>query len=218
MQLPRGTFHSIRKGVILRVLLDEMEKGKFTGYCSISSPEVTSTLVLSSGAFILAEFNKHEGEQAWHKLQGFIDTKVDAGLTSLDAMQLQLVREFNPHSTLPGMLRRSPTRHVKTGIGSSVPVKPTETREPETLTPHRKSISPTPGAATGRVAVPDASRGKNEAPDEGTNAEATSNFDRDLEALDQMNIGEMTKKIRETCKVTVKSLDLEYLLKNLDDH
>ena len=118
MQLPRGTFHSIKKGILFRLLLDEMEKNRFTGYCTISCGTETCTLVLNSGTFILADYAKSEGDAAWLKMQKMLDLKVDASLTTLNAAQLQLTREFNPHATLQNFVRKSPTRQVRTGISS----------------------------------------------------------------------------------------------------
>ena len=40
---------------------------------------------------------------------------------------------------------------------------------------------------------------------------------RDLEALDNMDIDEMTKKIRESCKVTIEHLDLDHLMDKRED-
>ena len=44
-----------------------------------------------------------------------------------------------------------------------------------------------------------------------------SNIDRDLEALDKMDINEMSKKIRENLKVTIEHLDLDHLIENGDE-
>ena len=90
MKLPRGTFHSIKKGILFRSLLDEIEKNRFTGYCTITSGIETCTLVLNSGIYIIADYGKLEGEHAWQKMQKMLDMKVDAGLTTLNPVQLEL--------------------------------------------------------------------------------------------------------------------------------
>jgi hypothetical protein len=205
MKLPRGTFHSIKKGILFRLLLDEMEKTKFTGFCTISYGTETCTLVLNSGIYILADFAKSEGDEAWQKMQKMLDMKVDAGLTTLNAAQLQLTREFNPHATLPSFVRKSPTRQVRTGIinsgirrkedipGSGVRGSTLENRKDQG--PHEPEIKPA----------------------ETHPEENGTNIDRDMEALDKMDIDEMAKKIRENFKVTIGNLDLDHLIENEED-
>jgi hypothetical protein len=206
MKLPRGTFHSIKKGILFRFLLDEMEKTKFTGFCTISCGIETCTLVLNSGIYILADYDKSEGDEAWQKMQKMLDIKVDAGLTTLNAAQLQLTREFNPHATLPSFVRKSPTRQVRTGItnsgirrredipGSGVRESTLENRKDQGTHPETE-IKPA----------------------ETHPEENSTNIDRDMEALEKMDIDEMTKKIRENFKVTIENLDLDHLIENGED-
>ena len=107
MQLPRGTFHSIKRGIVLHSLLDEMEKSKFTGYCTIRYDVINCTIVLQSGNYLLADYEKLEGEPAWHKIHGLLTKKVDAALTTLNDPQINLCIEFNTHAELPETVRRS---------------------------------------------------------------------------------------------------------------
>ena len=229
MKLPRGTFHSIKKGILFRSLLDEMEKTRFTGYCTISWGIETCILVINSGVYILADYDKAEGEPAWQKMQKLLDTKVDAGLTSLNSVQLELTKEFNPHATLPGFVRKSPNRQVRTGIPSSgirkrddVPVNTV----PDTPSVHQKRQAqpqdqekgpaerkPVKGGGVHVTAQPpmEAEAIEDRAEDSGTN------IDRDLEALDNMDLDEMTKKIRENFKVTIENLNLDHLMDNGED-
>ncbi|MEI6292800.1 MAG: hypothetical protein WCP36_03905 [Methanomicrobiales archaeon] len=227
MKLPRGTFHSIKKGTLFRSLLDEMEKTRFTGYCTISWGIETCTLVLNSGIYILADYDKSEGEPAWQKMQRLLDTKVDAGLTSLNTVQLQLAREFNPHAALPSFVRKSPTRQVRTGIPNStirkedIPVNAV----PDTLVGHQKKqyqhqVSER-GPAEKHSVETERTPGPIQVPEkpatENPEEECGTNIDRDLEALDNMDLDEMSKKIRESCKVTIENLNLDYLIDNRED-
>ena len=47
--------------------------------------------------------------------------------------------------------------------------------------------------------------------------EATETFNRDFNALEDMDLDEMTKKIRESCKITVEKLNLEHLIQKMSD-
>lgn len=227
MKLPRGTFHSIKKGILFSSLLDEMEKTRFTGYCTISWGIETCTLVLNSGIYILADYDKSEGEPAWQKMQRLLETKVDAGLTSLNTVQLELAREFNPHAALPSFVRKSPTRQVRTGTPNStiriedVPVNPV----PNILSGYQKkqyehqvSERKTAGKhSVERDRTPSSTPVPKKPAAENPEEESGTNIDRDLEALDNMDIDEMSKKIRESCKVTIENLNLDYLIDNRED-
>jgi hypothetical protein len=229
MKLPRGTFHSIKKGILFRSLLDEMEKTRFTGYCTVSWGIDTCTLVLNSGIYILADFDKSEGEPAWQKMQKLLELTVDASLTSLNTIQLELAREFNPHATLPSFVRKSPNRQVRTGISSpgirkrdeiqitnvadappvhqKKQVRPGDTiRESTHKLPANKGPSPVTTGAPGDQLANDTQ------PDENY-----TNIDRDLEALDNMDLDEMTKKMRENFKVTIENLNLDHLIEKHED-
>lgn len=229
MQLPRGTFHSIKKKIYLWSLLDEMEKTRFTGFCLTSLGTETFTLVLNSGDYILAEYDKLEGDPAWQKIQKLLDMKVDASLTTLNAVQLQLAREFNPHAKLPSFIRKSPAKQVKIGLtspesghGAVMPGLP----EHGALLHHKegKGVSPSTdtlpaGVGPGRkpplitnMEVPC----EQQPADTGMDDSGT-NIERDLKALDNMDLDEMSKKIRESCKITIEHLDLDYLITNRED-
>jgi len=229
MQLPRGTFHSIKKGILFRSLLDEMEKNRFSGYCTISCGIETCTLVLSSGIYILADYHKLEGDPAWQKIQKLLDTKVDAGLTTLNNVQLQLAREFNPHATLPSFVRKSPTRQVRTGTTNSVARRREElpgNGTTNTRLEHQETLAPYPAPQIETTKMQQvrqiSTRVNPKSTDNGQSTEKKpvengSDIDRDLEALDTMNIDEMTKKIRESCRVTVENLDLDHLIQKSED-
>jgi hypothetical protein len=229
MKLPRGTFHSIKKGILFRSLLDEMEKTRFTGYCTISWGIETCTLVLNSGIYILADFDKSEGEPAWQKMQKLMELKVDAGLTSLNTVQLELAREFNPHATLPSFVRKSPTRQIRTGISSQgirkrdevqvnavddapslqqkKQVQPGDTgKGPSEKQPPKKGPAPVAAETPGTQQTTDNQPEEN-----------STNIERDLEALDNMDLDEMTKKMRENFKVTIENLNLDHLIEKRED-
>jgi hypothetical protein len=110
MQLPRGTFREIKKAELISSLLDELERTRFFGICSISSTLVSGTLVFKSGTCILAKIQKKSGNGAWDDLQKIRDNEVDAALSSLDEAQIQLALEFN-----------KPCRIIKIGETAPLP-------------------------------------------------------------------------------------------------
>ena len=100
MQLPRGTFREIQKNQKTGVLLEELERGRFSGICSISCRDGVSTLVLKSGKCILAEYKTFKGDAALESLiQAIADDDIDAALSTLDEAQIQLSLEFNKSDT-----------------------------------------------------------------------------------------------------------------------
>jgi hypothetical protein len=95
MQLPRGTFLSIKRSTKVGDLLAELHDMKFTGICSISSGNAIGTVVFKSGKRILAQYKDITGDAASEELQKIITEKVDASLSTLNEAQIQLSLEFN---------------------------------------------------------------------------------------------------------------------------
>ena len=95
MQLPRGTFLTIKRRIKVVDLLAELQAMKFTGICTISFGDNNGTTVFKSGNHILAEYKDITGDSAWDELQKINGEKVDASLSSLNEMQIQLSFEFN---------------------------------------------------------------------------------------------------------------------------
>lgn len=95
MQLPRGTFLSIKRSTKVGDLLQELQEMKFTGICTISFASGKGTIVLRYGRRILAEYQDTVGDAAWNGLQKISGQKVDASLSSLNDAQVQLSLEFN---------------------------------------------------------------------------------------------------------------------------
>ncbi len=95
MQLPRGTFREIVKGVPLSPLLLELNEVQYTGILKLSWDTSTCTLVLQNGLVILAEYPPQAGDGAWEEVSRLGDQVVGAILSDLDAVQMKLVTEFN---------------------------------------------------------------------------------------------------------------------------
>jgi hypothetical protein len=95
MQLPRGTFLTIKRSTKVGDLLAELQDMKFTGICSISFRQGVGTIVFKSGKRILAEYKDTLGDAASEELQKNIGEKVDASLSTLNEAQILLSLEFN---------------------------------------------------------------------------------------------------------------------------
>ena len=100
MQLPRGTFLSIKRSTKVGDLLKELQEMKFTGVCTISFASGKGAIVLRNGRRILAEYQNTVGDTAWNDLQKITGQKVDASLSTLNEAQIQLSLEFNKTSLL----------------------------------------------------------------------------------------------------------------------
>ncbi|HTY14315.1 MAG TPA: hypothetical protein VMC42_01270 [Methanoregulaceae archaeon] len=211
MQLPRGSFHSIKRGILLDTLLDEMEKSGFSGYCTISLDAISCSLVLHSGNYILAEYGKTEGDAAWLKISDLITKKVDAALTDLSDAQLKLCLEFNAPAEILEPVRRvrheTPVKSVLPNVRSEA-LAGQESRHARTTERKGKSTGAAVRAPK-KVAIAPNESIRNPQPVENDEAEI---FDRDIGALDDLDLDEMTRKIRENCVVTVEKLHLEHLI------
>ena len=95
MQLPRGTFREIKKGETIDSILNELERSRFSGICSLSSGEGTGTLVYKGGKCILVKFHGKSGDAGWDELVRNRPGEIDAALSTLDDAQIQLSLEFN---------------------------------------------------------------------------------------------------------------------------
>ena len=211
MQLPRGSFHSIKRGISLHSLLDEMEKSGFSGYCTISYDALTCTLVLHSGNYVLAECGKSEGDAAWVKILELLTKKVDAALSDLTDTQLKLCMEFNASAELLQPVSRvnhqPPTKPVLPHVRSEA-LTGQEPRHPRTGDRPGKSSGTAVRTAT-RAAKNTSGSIQSQQPVETDEAEI---INREIETLDDLNLDEMTKKIRENCVMTVEKLHLEHLI------
>ena len=235
MQLPRGTFREIQKKKKTEDLLTELERGRFSGICSISCPDGISTLVLKSGKCILAEYTTFKGDAALEFLhQALAGEDVDAALSTLDEAQIQLSMEFNkperitktgrvpPASQKTVHLPPVPPAHQsvvkKTGTAPEQNLSPTKEEAP-TLVAHspestprtfaapKNAIKGSPTAPIKAAAVP--VKKEQEIPATET---TQTDFENDLDTLNSMNLDQMSDKMRDECKTMVKHLRLDHLM------
>lgn len=233
MQLPRGTFREIQKNQKTGDLLKELERGRFSGICSISCRDSISTLVLKSGTCILAEYNTFKGDAALEGLiQALTGEDIDAALSTLDEAQIQLSLEFNKSERITKTGRTSPAPQKP----ASQPIHPAH-RAMERKTgpapvthptvPHEKWSNPAaqPAIMTSRPLAgpknptngPPASIRAAAAPvpkeREIPARDALQNGSENaFDTFDSMNLDQVTDKIRDDCKTMVKNLHLDHLM------
>ena len=136
MQLPRGTFREIKKGVAIESLLRDLDGEKFSGIANISSQSLTGTLVFKAGKCILIKYLTSRGDAAWDELQTARNEEVDAALALLGDAQIELALEFNKqfkiqmqgtHATVRAPLRTqapSATREPPRPVQAQKPAAP----------------------------------------------------------------------------------------------
>ncbi len=107
MQIPRGTFASIKKGIHIHALLIELEHSHFTGACVISHGRSTISLILKNGNCIMADWGDLNGEDSWGAIQALGNIEVDAALSRLSPAQIALTQEFNKSAIIARMRRSS---------------------------------------------------------------------------------------------------------------
>lgn len=95
MQLPRGTFSGLNKGVIVAQLFESLRTSRFTGYSAISWPEGKATVVFEEGALIMAQVPPERGDAAAGSLASIKDSAVDAELYTFSELQMKMVRDSN---------------------------------------------------------------------------------------------------------------------------
>jgi hypothetical protein len=95
MQLPRGKFRSVIKGVALNSLIQELAEVRYTGVITITRNHELVTLVIQKGRYVLAEYGSLKGDAAWEAINVLGEANVDAILADFTDAGLKLATEFN---------------------------------------------------------------------------------------------------------------------------
>jgi len=223
MDLPRGKFRSVKKGVQLGEMLDELVKTRFTGICTFSTDKTNGTLVLKSGEYVLSEIRDHLGDEAWTEIQSLADHTIDAILSDLDIPQLKLALEFNKNAFIKNPSRSSTiSKKQKAGTKSYPPVM----KIPDTLhQPSEKdtdSIKLTPVVPSSTVQPVSKQKQSNDElfeqrtkPQQEKETKAveseSSQTEKEYDSIDSMDFEDVSKKIRKDVKIILKQLELDHL-------
>ncbi len=135
MQLPRGTFREIIKGVELMSLLHALDREKFSGIANLSSPSLAGTLVFKAGKCILVKVGNSRGDTGWGDVQNAGTEEVDAALSVLGDAQIGLALEFN-----------KPCRILKSGKLDPAPISNQPANPATRETPHTSQPQKTAAA------------------------------------------------------------------------
>jgi len=95
MQLPRGKFRSVIKGVALDSLIQELAEVRYTGNITITWRHEAISLVIQKGRYILAEYGSLKGDAAWEGMITLGETTIDAILSDFTDPEMKLAIEFN---------------------------------------------------------------------------------------------------------------------------
>lgn len=194
MHLPRGTFHSIKKKVSLKLVLTEVLQSRFSGILTISGGCGMVLLVLRQGQIILAEYNTLRGSQAFDKLSQIDDLQVDAELSTLSDVQMGLAIDYNRAYTV-------------TSAPGTVVFFAKKSHSTPTLE-GRKMCTGTIDSSISGFHM------KN--PQDPSSLPAFDDpnalFDGDLNVLDTMDLEKMAGKIRVNAKHIAKNLDLDHMV------
>jgi hypothetical protein len=241
MQLPRGTFQGIKKDIGWADLLEELQGMRFTGSVNFEVDRTAVNLVFRKGKMILSEFGSDKGDAALECMTGLGDRNVDASLSEMTDPQLSLALEFNPESRIQNS-SRSPRAAPEEKAINIQPARPQEPREipQESITGETK-LTASPGSSTGPsevislVEAIERGQGGEESDKPASipvagppgeiyshqkkvaNLEETEDnesMERDLRALDEMDLDGMSDKIRTNCRFIVEKLNLGHLIED----
>ncbi|KQC03827.1 MAG: hypothetical protein APR53_00605 [Methanoculleus sp. SDB] len=126
LQMPRGTFHSLKKGVSFSRLIDDLREMRFSGCCNLAFPDRKGTIVFEEGICMIADFPPTRGSDALQALQPLVDGTVNAELYTLTPAQMQLVLEFNREyrvsvATSPSLVAVKPQKVAERPLKSGEP-------------------------------------------------------------------------------------------------
>jgi hypothetical protein len=234
MQLPRGSFYRIFKGITQSSLYQEMQQSGFTGTCTIATAAERGVLVVEGGQIVLAEFRSSIGQAALDEMRKFGEVEVSAELNAFTAAQMKLAREFNPgFGTQPPATqgsRKMPVKEILPGKSRNPRDKPPSS---STVIPVRAYSSPkrtlktrpetaNPAAGITGSAVP--ADGSGEMPENpslplnqaGVAAPVGDDMNMLVERMEKMDVEMMISSFRGNCKDMLMRMQLDHLIRDAE--
>lgn len=247
MQLPRGSFHSMKKGMKVSLIVNSLKEEGFSGSCSLASGTHVIDLVVRDGNIVLASCDSACGNPAMDMIQSMYDDIADAALSDLTPAQMKLTLEFNDQCRVSGK-REAPSKSAVTTREEKKDVKSVKSDQKEdtlkvsqikSIPDRERTIQPvsrppepivqpkkTPYAPSSSETAPQPDKIPTSPPVSGKSKQADifardgdelTMVDRDLNALDSMDLTTMSTKIRENCKSMIEKLHLEHLMEHPRD-
>jgi hypothetical protein len=222
MQLPRGKFRSIKKGVQLGEILDEMATSRFSGICSFSSNTVNGTMVFKGGAIILAKVQAKYGDPAINDARTMVDHVIDVVLSDLDGTQMQLALDFNKHAHVQtggwqsGTPQKEKSSPVQGSMKKPAPERRTVPKEKDFIKtpPIAPPVAPVPVEPYKKLTAETSSDAQKQIRQEQTTPQGPplTSAEKDFETFDSMDLEDVTHKIRRDSKIILKQLELDHLM------
>lgn len=218
MQLPRGTFHSIKKGLELETILRDLKEERFSGSCSLACGSHAGNLVFQDGQIMLASFDSSCGDAAMEIIFRQMDSIADASMSDLTAAQLKLTLEFNEKCRVSrerSDAKKIPATPQKDRVYSrekdKAPITPERLKTEGSWKISESPVQEKP-IHTVPPSEPAGERGAKSGDLFASDGEESTMVDRDLQALDAMDLDTMRNKIRMNCKLMIEKLHLEHLI------
>ena len=224
MQLPRGKFRSVIKGVALNSLIQELAEVRYTGDITISREHEMISLVIQRGRYILAEYGSLRGDPAWEAINALGEAIIDAILADFSDAELKLAIEFNEPCLLSSQIItrvfKVPREKVKEPVPQEKPAElPSAASSPPLPKMDTAPAAETPLEAPGvwakaevahAVAEVSGLGGGEVSPADGYDELALLHME--MSALDDVDVEHIATKIRKNAKGIVKKLHLGHLM------
>jgi hypothetical protein len=239
MQLPRGKFRSVIKGVALNSLIQELAEVRYTGDINISWKRGVISLVIQRGRYILAEYGSLKGDAAWEGMIALGETTIDAILSDFSDPELKLAIEFNEICLLSAQVVTRAPKVTREKPREPAPEERPLERPPEKTDLSARSLpplhlapppvmeeAPAVETATEEVAEPQktwtqvdmdqavaiaSGRVVAETPPP-TGYDELALLHMEMSALDDVDVEHIATKIRKNAKGIVKKLHLGHLM------
>ena len=236
MQLPRGKFRSVIKGVALNSLIQELAEVRYTGVITLSWRQEVISLVIQKGRYILAEYGSLKGDSAWEGMIALGETTIDAILSDFSDPELKLATEFNETCLLSAQAVPRPVRVAREKPREAAPVEgpPGRSRDLSAVSPPPLPPGPPPvtketqalDTISGEepvtpkvwtkvdmaqaIAVAQEQGGVEIPPPDGYDELALLHME--MSALDDVDVEHIATKIRKNARGIVKKLHLGHLM------
>jgi hypothetical protein len=185
----------------------------------MSEGKVTRFLVFRNGKCILAMSDKLLGNDAIAEIFASADRKVDASMSSLTVKQIDLTIEFNRKARLsaqrPADMKNGPVLTPVIITGPPADQKTVIKSESFSLgsePPLPTSISQGESPVAGRSTVPPIILPLSSNP-ETESREENDILMTNLDDLDLMDIDNFSGRIRDNCETTIRTLNLDHLIR-----
>lgn len=152
MEFPRGRFVTMKKGILIQDLLNELTLSRFSGYCILSRSTESGSLVFKNGNCILADYLGFAGNEAWTMVQQAGALETDAQIVQLTPAQLDLTMEFNNNARIEHKKKSRQSRRSGATEQANEPEKPGSSASSSSSHPVLPEPHPTsPGKETERT-------------------------------------------------------------------